>query len=319
MSGTSMTRFNYIVTIHNKEDLIERVLTGILFCAGAHSHVYLVLDGCTDGTERVIDRLLEEFVGLPVTKLQAPDVHEILSLNIALRQTPQDGDGYNILIQDDVILADWAFEAKVRAVYEHFGDRIGVLSFRHGINLAIRAAGDAIEETDLIESSYGYGLCAAPLLPGFAVERMVCMRSPQCISFATIRQIGLLDEKYAPYTHDDHDYGLRCLRAGLANVVYAVKFRSRVEWGGMRRKPQPGVAAIMRRNAGYVYADHKAFIATLSREAFLKDPVLIETDAPSEDQQVVLRRYQASRAQLDSYNRKRSFELVRRIRERLGV
>ncbi len=50
-----MTRFNYIVTIHNKEDLIEQVVNGILIAAGENSHIYLVLDGCTDGTEAVID------------------------------------------------------------------------------------------------------------------------------------------------------------------------------------------------------------------------------------------------------------------------
>jgi glycosyltransferase involved in cell wall biosynthesis len=311
-----MPRFNYIVTIHNKEDLIEKVIIGILIGAGGNSHLYLVLDGCTDGTEEVVDRLIDENSGLPITKLYAPDVHEILSLNIALRQIPQEGDGYNILVQDDVILADRYFEQKVLAVYTRFENRIGVLSFRHGINLIIDAGG--IEEVDLIENSYGYGMCETPLLPGFAVERMVCLRSPQCVSFATIRQIGVLNEKYAPYTYDDHDYGLRCLRAGLVNVVYSVKVRSRVEWGGMRRKPQPGAAAIMKRNRRYVYDDHAEFIRTLKREAFLKDPVLIGTGT-SENAEQVLRRYEYSRQRLREYNRKRSFDLVRRLREKLRI
>jgi glycosyltransferase involved in cell wall biosynthesis len=313
-----MTRFNYIVTIHNKEDLIERVITGILFCAGENSHVYLVLDGCTDGTEQIVDRLMDDFAGLPITKLKAPDVHEILSLNIALRQTPRDGTGYNILVQDDVILADWNFEEKVVAVHEHFGGKVGVLSFRHGINLAIDASAGSIAEHDLIESSYGYGACAEPLPPGYAVERMVCLRSPQCISFATIREIGLLNEKYAPYTFDDHDYGLRCLKAGLTNVVYAMKVRSRVEWGGMRRKPQPGVVAIMNRNKGYVYQDYKDYIGTLQRESFLKEPVRIPTRGASERPDRVLTLYNASRMRLRDYNQKRSFDLVRRMREKFG-
>jgi GT2 family glycosyltransferase len=311
-----MPRFNYIVTIHNKEDLIEKVIIGILIGAGGNSHLYLVLDGCTDGTEGVVDRLIDENSGLPITKLHAPDVHEILSLNIALRQAPQEGDGYNILVQDDVILADRDFEKKVVAVHDHFQNRIGVLSFRHGINLTIDAG--AIEEVDLIENSYGYGMCEAPLLPGFAVERMVCLRSPQCVSFATIRQIGVLNEKYAPYSYDDHDYGLRCLRAGLVNIVYSVKVRSRVEWGGMRRKPQPGAAAIMKRNRRYVYDDHEVFIRTLNREAFLKDPVLIGTET-SENAEEVLRQYEYSRERLREYNRKRSFDLVRRLREKLRI
>jgi hypothetical protein len=250
--------------------------------------------------------------------LRAPDVHEILSLNIALRQVPQQGEGYNILVQDDVIIADRNFEKKVIAVNAHFGGRIGVLSFRHGINLTADAAAGRIEEVDLIESSYGYGGSAATLAPGFAVERMVCLRSPQCVSFDTVRQIGLLNEKYAPYTYDDHDYGMRCLQAGRTNVVYSVKFRSRVEWGGMRRKPQPGVVAIMNRNKGYVYEDYGGYIPTLARAAFLSQPVLITGAGDNEDAQVVLQRYEMSRARLESFNRRRSLNIGRRLREKLG-
>jgi hypothetical protein len=314
-----MTQFNYIVTVHNKEDLIERVVTGILLCAGETSRIYLVLDGCTDGTEEVVNGMMDGTLGLPIDTLLAPDVHEILSLNIALRQIPQDGDGYNVLVQDDVILSDRNFEKKVAAVNHQFGNRIGVLSFRHGVNVVGDAATGEIVEQDLIESSYGHGMSSNPLPPGHAVERMVGLRSPECISFATVRRIGLLNEKYAPYAYDDHDYSLRCLRAGLVNVVYAVKVRSRVEWGGMRRKPQPGVAAIMRRNRRYVYDDHKDFVQSLRHEDFVRSPVPVLTDAPEESSDIVLRRYEQSRARLRQYEFKQRLNVIRRLRERLGA
>src|SRR5690242_18856950 len=198
-------RFNYIVTIHNKEDLIARVVGGLLYSAGDDSHVYLVLDGCTDGTERVVDSLIRDYVGVPITKIHAPDVHEILSLNLALRQVPQDGEGYNILVQDDVILGDWNFEEKVVAVNRHYGNRIGVLSFRHGVNVVADMEARDIREVDVIETAYGQGLCAEPLMPGDAAERMVSLRSPECLSFETVRRIGLLNERFAPYMYDDHD------------------------------------------------------------------------------------------------------------------
>jgi glycosyltransferase involved in cell wall biosynthesis len=313
-----MTRFNYIVTIHNKEDLIERVVEGLLRSAGEDSHIYLVLDGCTDGTEQVVDRLTDENVGLPITKLHAPDVHEILSLNIAFRQVPMEGDGFNILVQDDVILADWNFEKKVVAVNRHFGNRIGVLSFRHGVNVVADDALGEIREMDVVESCYGQGMDAKVLQPEHAVARMVCLRSPECISFETIRRIGLLDEKYAPYTYDDHDYGLRCLRAGLVNVVYALKTRSRVEWGGMRRKPQPGVVRIMKRNRGYVYQDHKDFLATLRADDFRREPVLIDAGCAAEPAETAMRRYAESLERAQSYSRRQRFDLIRRLREKLA-
>ena len=54
-----MVSFNYIITVHNREDLIEKVLTSILLCSGQNSHIYAVLDGCTDRSEAIIDELLK--------------------------------------------------------------------------------------------------------------------------------------------------------------------------------------------------------------------------------------------------------------------
>jgi len=312
-----MPSFNYIVTIHNKEDLIERVLTGVLISAGANSRIYLVLDGCSDGTESVIDKMLTDWVGMPVTKLYAPDVHEIRSLNIALRLAPQEGEGYNILMQDDVLLREREFEKKVAAVYRYFDDNIGVLSFRHGVNVGLDPIAGEILDTDMIESVYGYGAVDQPLLPGHAVRRMVCLRSPQCISFEAIRTVGLLNEKYAPCTYDDHDYGLRCLAAGRENIVYAAKTLSRVEWGGMRRSPQPGLVAVMKRNRRYVYEDHADFVRSLDVERFRQPAVAIPADAVSEDPATAASNYRENKARLKQYARKQRFNILRRLREKL--
>lgn len=312
-------RFNYIVTVHDKEDLIARVVGGLLYCAGNDSHVYLVLDGCTDGTERVVDSMIRDCIGVPITKIHAPDVHEIMSLNLALRQAPQDGEGYNILVQDDVILGDWNFEERVVAVNRHYGDRIGVLSFRHGVNVVADMEARDIREVDVIETAYGQGLCAEPLMPGYAAERMVSLRSPECLSFETVRRIGLLNERFAPYMYDDHDYGLRCLRAGLVNVVYCVKTVSRVDWGGMRRKPQPGAVRIMDRNRRYIFEENSDFIRSLSRPEYCKPAVRITTPFAEEKDQDALGRYRENRELMAAYQRRRRFALVTRLREKLGV
>lgn len=313
-----MPRFNYIVTIHNRQDLIERVLSSILFCAGGDSHVYLVLDGCTDRTDSIVDAMLSDWVGLPVTKLYAPDIHEIRSLNMALRLIPQEGEGYNILVQDDILLRDRQLEQKIVGIHRYFSNKVGVLSFRHGANVELNEADGEVGESDMIESVYGQGIVENPLAPGYAVARMVCMRSPQCVSFDTIRKIGLLDEKFAPYTYDDYDYCLRSLKAGLTNVVYAVKVLSRVEWGGMRRSPQPGVLEIMKRNRRYVFQDHAEFVRTLCRENFRQPPVLIPVSAPNEDLETALRNYRESKANLKSYFLRRRLNIIRRLRDKLS-
>ena len=50
-----MFTFNYIITIHNKEHLIRKVLNGVKNSMTENSVIYPVLDGCTDNTEHVID------------------------------------------------------------------------------------------------------------------------------------------------------------------------------------------------------------------------------------------------------------------------
>ena len=106
-------RFNYIITIHNKQDLIRDVLICVLMCCRDNSHIYPVLDGCTDQTEEIIDEIITTFSHIPITKVYMSNVHEILSINAGLRAANQEGDGYNIILQDDVMLRDFMWETKV--------------------------------------------------------------------------------------------------------------------------------------------------------------------------------------------------------------
>src|SRR5947208_3780892 len=48
--------FDYVITIHNKEELLERVLEGVARCAGPGARVIPVLDGCSDGSESIARR-----------------------------------------------------------------------------------------------------------------------------------------------------------------------------------------------------------------------------------------------------------------------
>lgn len=311
-----MNRFNYIITIHNKQDLISQVLNSILRCIGPHSHVYPVLDGCTDGTEAIIDQIVRSCDGLPITKIYAPDVHEIRAINTALNSIPQEGEGYNIIMQDDVILGDRNIEKKIEAIYHHYNQEIGMLSFRHGVSLGLDTEAGEIFERDLIETCYGPGGHNSPLLPARASRCMVAVRSPECISFSTVRKVGILDERYAPFTFDNHDYSIRCLKSGLSNLVYSMKFISRLEWGGMRRNPTPRVSAIMRRNRQQCYQDHGDFIASLRPESFKPEPVAIADWLPRDSDELALAFHSELGQSAAAYLQKRRLSW-NRIREKM--
>jgi len=277
-------RFNYIITIHNKEDLIERVLKSVISCCRENSYIYPVLDGCTDHTESIINNIITNNQQVPIKKIYVPDVHEILSINAALKIAPQNEKGCNIILQDDVILEDQELERKVFAIYNYLGYlSIGSLVFRHGVNIILNDKTQEIEETDLIESSYGVGICNKPLPPGKLIQRMVGIRSPECISCEVVSKVGLMDENLAPYTYDNHDYSLRCLISGYKNYVFALKFNSDIKWSGMQNVQLSEFAKVTQRNRKYLYKKYYDFLKKFPLIKFKRLKTFISITIPGID------------------------------------
>ncbi len=262
-------QFNYIITIHNKEKLIERVLMAILMCARDNSHVYPVLDGCTDGTEKIIDEIIGAYSDVPITKVFAPNVHELLSINAGLRKADQSGDGFNIVLQDDVLLADFLLEKKIAALYDWAGPQLGYVSLRFGANFSQDAAtsDSHIPLFQFAENAYAYyNPDSQMLMPGQFTYRQVPIKSPVCFPFKLVREIGVLEEKLAPFAHDDFEYAIRCLKAGYRNGVFAVRFRSDLDWGGTRQGGHIPVSPMIKRNIGRIREWHGADLAKVAEK-----------------------------------------------------
>lgn len=256
----NMIKFNYIITIHNKEHLIAKVLNCVLMCCRDNSHVYLVLDGCIDNTEKIVDGIINEFAHIAITKVITSDVHEILSINAGLRVANQEGKGFNIILQDDVLLLDTDLEDKVKRLYNWAGHKLGYVSFRMGANFKIDAykTDEPTPIINLIENACGNGLLEAEMLPlGCFAYRTVAIKSPVCIPFEIVRSIGLLEEGLAPYSHDDIEYSIRLVKAGYRNGVFAIRFCSDVKWGGTRVSPHPMMGKIQKRNMAFIRKIHK--------------------------------------------------------------
>jgi len=262
-------RFNYIITIYNKEDMIADVLRSVIANCGKNSHIYPVLDGCTDGSEAAIDKVAAENPGAMIHKVYTKNVHETLTISAGLMAADQSEEGFNITLQDDVVLIGKDFESNIQLAYNYLGySNVGVLSFRHGVNIVVNEKTGEIEESDLIESCYGAGMVAEPLLPGQMIKRMVGVRSPECISTEVIRTVGILDPALAPYAYCNHDYGIRCLKMGYRSYVLALPFCSDLKWGGTRTNPHPEYSRIHSRNRKYLYEKHRNFLKSLPSNEF---------------------------------------------------
>lgn len=231
--------FNYIITIHNKQELIGSVLLSVINTAGPNSNIYPVLDGCTDLSESIIDDIIKKHPKVKITKLFADDVHELQSINIGLKSANQNGEGYNIILQDDVILQDSSLEETCIHLYSRFNN-LGIVSFRHGGNLSRNLIYDESIITplrDYIQNECGHLTASKPILNiGHFVFREIVIKSPICIPFKIVRDLGVPDESYAPW--NDIAYSYKISEAGYTNGVLAIDYLSDVYWGSTRTKKQ---------------------------------------------------------------------------------
>lgn len=265
--------FNYIVTIHNKEELLDRVLTGIAESAGHNSRIVAVLDGCVDGSEGIARRFAAQSK-IETLVVLAPDVHEIKALNIGLNEAKP---GYCVLVQDDVILQEPNLESLVHELCESHERRLGYISFRLAADLrmtsfwrrlksSIRAGRKAmlpmIEECNLIG---GWREMLDVPKAGYYQfhSRIVGIKSPVCLTPELRVHEPFLDEELAPYCYDDVDLSLRSLKIGLSNGLFSLKFLSDPAWSGTLQDPQftsKKGAAIRLRNRHLIWRKHGAFL-----------------------------------------------------------
>jgi hypothetical protein len=258
-----MSHFNYLITVHNRERMIRDVLWGILLGAGPDSRIYVVLDGCTDDTEGVIDRFTSYYANVPLTKVYMSDTHETLSINAGLIAAIADGrmteHGFNVILQDDVILADRDFESGILRLYRTMGARLGVVSLRYGANFCPDILDDTnprLQLEDGIESAYGVGMSAEPLMPGQFAYRSMPIKSPICVSGNVLGDIGLLNPDFAPHTYDDTDLDIRAIQAGYFNGVFCTRWYSDVRWGGTRQNSEASMNAAADKNAALIRRLH---------------------------------------------------------------
>jgi len=264
---------HYIVTIHNKQDLIDKVLKGIAQSCDNSDYVVniiCVLDGCTDNTEEVIDTYLKNLPAeINLYKLYRDDVHEMLSTQHALEfinTLPNSKDDIILFLQDDVVLQQESLLDYIDHLYNTVPN-LGYLSFRLGCSTDLDQNGILYEHT-FYESSFGHWKQLD--MDHFTevghlefVEAEIVIKSPTCIKKGILDQVGYYDLNLAPYCHDDLDLSIRLNQLGYHNGVFGAKMVSKVEWGGTRsteeNEYQKNFANVIFRNKIYLTNKHKSY------------------------------------------------------------
>jgi len=260
------TLFNYIVPIFNKEDILPKTLEGIEKCASSKSRIILVVDGCTDRSESIVDNFIKNS-SHKTEKIIMPNVHMLLSVNAGLKKV---SEGYSIIMQDDIILKDIDTENKILELYGRLNGKLGVISFRYGSNIETmpfierlkqKTLKNMIKETDIIKGPDDYANYPVGDYGNF-YPRMNAINGPNCIPWNLLSQSGLLDKNLAPYGYDDPEYCIRALKLGYINGLFPIKYESKIEWGGTRRSKSYNNERrwIHKRNRIYIYKKHSKFL-----------------------------------------------------------
>ena len=276
-------RFNYIVPIFNKEDVLPKTLEGIERCARGDDRIFCIVDGCTDRSEDIVDEYIKNS-SYRAEKILMPNVHMLLSVNEGLKRVRK---GYSVIMQDDIVLDDTDMEFKVASLYDSKDGKLGVISFRYGADLR-----ETSLKSSLINNlRYNFKLrkiISAPRIPYshrmIAVfnilknqedeaqydeakydtfyKKMCAINGPNIIPWEVLSSIGFLDERIAPYGYDDPDYSLRSLKAGFINGLFPIKYTSKPEWSGSVRSKEFKMKAssIITKSRFYVWNKHKEFI-----------------------------------------------------------
>lgn len=113
-----------ILTVHNKEWMIQQVLDGIVKFTEGDYELIVVLDGCVDKSFYMVE---DYFYGKNTKHIiiTTPDVFETKANNIGLKNAKGD---YVIIVQDDMIIKEQGWNKRMQKPFDIFDDVFAVTS-----------------------------------------------------------------------------------------------------------------------------------------------------------------------------------------------
>jgi glycosyltransferase involved in cell wall biosynthesis len=223
------------LTIHNKEYLLEKVLTGIFKNTTSPFEFIAVLDGCTDKSEEILMSFLQKHDNKYCKQFNikhTDNIFETKANNLAALLSC----GQHIcIIQDDMVITEYAWEKQMLKPFMLWDDVFAVTAgcahnWRHNID------SKGIDENGwsdlLIHCDHANKTNTDK--DHFYLRSSV-NRGPLMINRMDLVEMGYFDEVFCPQDSDDHDLMYRMKKklnkiCGYVNIDW----ESRPEWGGTR-------------------------------------------------------------------------------------
>jgi glycosyltransferase involved in cell wall biosynthesis len=251
-----------LLTIHNKEWLIGRVIDGITEnMSELVTEIVIVFDGCKDNSEVIVKNRLEKIQNnISITYLYTDDVFETKANNTGLKAIT---NPYVISIQDDMVITEKNFDKRMLKPFVAFTDVFAVTAQTAHNNYFDGSTFHHIDDVNNPNRNSNTGLRNV-----FYIREIV-NRGPVMYNMQDLRKLNFLDEEYAPYSYDDHDI---CYRAKkLLNKVsglYWINYISQPSWGTGRNKNQDLSYRSHRKNELLIVSKHKDVICSKEKNNF---------------------------------------------------
>ena len=120
-----MIDYSLILTVHDKDFLINQVLSGIKNNTKGTYELIIVLDGCKDNSAQLVNNFVNENTSIKTTVIETPDVFETKANNAGLKLAQSD---VVIIIQDDKVIREQGWNERIAKPIKTFNDVFSVTS-----------------------------------------------------------------------------------------------------------------------------------------------------------------------------------------------
>jgi glycosyltransferase involved in cell wall biosynthesis len=239
-----------ILPVHNKQDMIEQVLQGIITNSSSLvKEVIIILDGCTDKSEELVHNFCKNCASrIEWHILYAPNVFETKACNMGFHFS---SEPYCLNIQDDMIITELGYDVRLIKPMLVWKDVFAVTALA-AVNLYVSNEhlqwNDAVNFHNTPRNKF--------------VVRDVVNRGPLLLSHAKLEALNYLDEVYAPQGMDDMDICMRAYEVGWVSGVYAMPAFFEPAWGTTRNNPVSAdiVSKAWIKNESILLGRHRAAI-----------------------------------------------------------
>ena len=258
----SINQQSFILTVHNKDFLILKVLESIKNFSSGEYELIIILDGCTDNSSEIVMQFKSDNPMINIKVIETPDVFETKANNVGLKLATGD---IAIIIQDDMIINESDWNIRLTKPFMVFDDVFAVTA-NCAHNWEINPNSKHIHGTTnndyewsdiLIHTDHSNKTNTPRNI--FRIRQCV-NRGPLAINLSDLRSLNYFDEIFAPLDMDDHDLCFR-MSEKLNKVVgcYWIDYISNPNWGGTRINGQPSSwsLAANQKNVKIVYNRHK--------------------------------------------------------------